>query len=67
MTVTVLLVLSLQGHKIEGEVGITVPKSTQTRVVGIITCIVHPYACFSHYGAMSCIDVFINIIIDLQG
>ena len=27
-----------------------VPKSTQTRVVGIITYTVHPYTCFSHYG-----------------
>ena len=29
-----------------GEVGMAVPKSTQTRVVGIITYMVHPYACF---------------------
>ena len=30
-------------------------KSTQTRAVGIITYMAHPYACFSHYGVMSCI------------
>ena len=37
-------------HKIEG---MAVSKSTQARVVGIITYMIHPYACFSHYGAMS--------------
>ena len=36
--------------KLKGKVGMVVPKSTQTRVVGIITYMVHPYACFSHYG-----------------
>ena len=42
-----------------------VPKSTQTRVVGIFTYMVYPYACFSCYGTG--VHVFINIIIDLQG
>ena len=28
------------------EVGMAVPKSTQTRVVGIITYMVNPYTCF---------------------
>ena len=49
--------------KLKGEVGMAVPKSTQTRVVGINTYMVHPYACFSHYDAMSCVDVFINIML----
>ena len=31
--------------KLKGEVGMAIPKSTQTRVVGIITYMVHPYAC----------------------
>ena len=35
-----------QLHKLKGEVGMAVPKSTQTRVVGIITCVVRPYTCF---------------------
>ena len=49
-----------------GEVGMTVPKSTQTRVVGKLTHMVHPYTCLSHYGAMSSVYKN-NIIIDLQG
>ena len=49
-----------------GEVGMAVPKSIQTRVVGKITYMVHPYACLSHYGAMSLVYK-INNIIDLQG
>ena len=46
--------------KLKGEVRMVMPKSIQTRVVGIITYMVHPYACFSHYGAMSCVHVFIQ-------
>ena len=46
--------------KLKGEVGMAMPKSTQTRVVGIITYMVHPYACFSHYGAMSCIHACVT-------
>ena len=35
-----------QLHKTKGEVGMVVPKSTQTRMIEIITYMVHPYACF---------------------
>lgn len=35
----------MQLHRIEGEVGMAVLKSTQTRIVEIITHMVHPYAC----------------------
>ena len=45
--------------KLKGEVGMAVLKSTQTRVVGIITYMVHPDTCFSHYGAMSCIHIIL--------
>ena len=38
--------------KLMGEVGMAVPKSTQTRVVGKITYMVHPYACFQVYNYM---------------
>ena len=36
--------------KLKGEVGMAIPKSTQTRVVGIITYMVHHYVCFSRNG-----------------
>ena len=52
--ITSLNVLGIPNLK--GEVGMAVSKSTQTRVVGnlgIVIHKVHPYACFSHYGAMS--------------
>ncbi len=38
--------------KLKGEVGMAVPKSNQTRVVGIITYLVHPYACFQVTACM---------------
>ena len=45
--------------KLKGEVGMVVLKSTQTRVVGVITykVHVHPYACFSGHG--SCVIVLL--------
>ena len=48
--------------KLNGEVRTVVPKSTQTIVVRIITYMLHPHACFSQYGARSCIHVFINLL-----
>ena len=58
-----ILLPSLCGHVHHSiqKVGMLVPKSTQTRVVGIITYMVHPHA----HGAMLCIHVFIKIV-DLQ-
>ena len=51
-----------------GEVGMAVPKSTQTRELGKIIYVLHLYACLSHYhGAMSSVYKINNIIIDLQG
>ena len=50
--------------KLKDEVGMAMPKSTQTRVVGIITYMVHPYACFSHYGIY---NVMYTCTCDLQG
>ena len=38
--------------KLNGEVGMVVPKITQTRVVGVFTYLVHSYAYFSDYGAI---------------
>ena len=53
--------------KLKGEVGMAVPKSNRTRVVRIITYMVHPYACFSHYGAIKVMYTCVHQFIDLQG
>ena len=33
-------------NKLKDEIGMPVPESNKTRVVEIITCMVHPYTCF---------------------
>ena len=43
-----MMIVSIKKHciKLKGEVGMAMPKSTRTRVVGISTYMVHPCACF---------------------
>ena len=43
---------------LKSDIGMAVPKSNQTSVVGVITYIVHPYAYFSDCDAMLCIHVY---------
>ena len=50
--------------KLKYEVGMAMPKSTQTRVVGIITYMVHPHA---YFLVMVCVVVgYILARIDLK-
>ena len=55
-TVTTSLLWYKHEIKLKDEVGMAVPKSTQTRFVGIITSTIHLYACFLSMRVNTCIN-----------